>query len=109
MEDYFGLEGGNNLDIKNEDIYEVRKKGEVWKLSYPDETTIETTFPWYDKDGELKTIVRAHGGDLGKLTESFINFESQEDAIKYAIKVLGAEKVNVIKSTKKGKKSSRKA
>ena len=96
--------------IEETDIYEVRRKGDKWHLWYPDEAYIETSFPVYDKEGKLKTIIRAHGGDTEKikLTESNIDFDSSEEAMDYAAKVLGAETIKVVKSSK-GRKPTRKA
>lgn len=90
--------------MEENEVYEVRRKGEKWKLWYPDEALIETYFPVYDKEGELKTFIRAHGGDLGKLTESYMEFDTSEEAMKYAAEVLGAKTIKVTKAVKRGRK-----
>lgn len=86
----------------SEMIYEVRGRGDTWKVFYPDEGDMQTPFPWYDKEGNIKTVIWA-GGDSGKLTESFIEFSTAKQAIKYA-KELGAEKIKLIKTKERKKK-----
>jgi len=56
-----------------------------------------TQFPVYDKEGKLKTIIWA-GGKSGKLTESFEEFSTAKEAMRYAKNVLGAENIRLIKT-----------
>lgn len=90
---------------ENEIIYEVRSRGNSWHVFYPDEGDIQTQFPVYDKEGNLKTIIWS-GGDSGKLTESFQEFSTAKEAIKYA-KEIGAEKIRLIKTKERKKKVDR--
>ncbi len=88
----------------NDEIeWEVKGYGENWKVHYPDEGDIETAFPVYDREGKLKTIIWA-GGNSGKLTESFQEFSSAKEAVKEA-KVMGAEKIRLVKSKPKKRKA----
>jgi len=77
-------------------IYEVKGRDGEWEVWYPDEGDMLTPFPWYDKEGKLKTVIWA-GGDSGKLTKSNCEFETGKEAIEYA-KELGAENIKLIKS-----------
>lgn len=95
----------DNIEVEiNEEeiIYEIRKRGNIWKVFYPDEGGIQTKFPVYDKEGKLITIIWS-GGDIGKLTESFVEHSNARDAIRYA-KELGAEKIILIKTKERKKK-----
>ena len=76
-------------------IYEVKGRDNEWEGWYPDEGDMLTPFPWYDKEGKLKTVIWA-GGDSGKLTKSFCAFETAKEAAEYA-KELGAEHIKLIK------------
>lgn len=80
-------------------IYEVRGRGNIWKVSYPDEGDIKLPVPVYDKEGKLKTVIYA-GGNSEKLTESFQEFSTAKEAIKEA-KMMGAEKIKLIKTKKR--------
>ena len=82
---------------ENEIVYEVRGRDDKWKVFYPDEGDIQTSFPVYDKTGDLKSVIWA-GGKSGKLTESFIDFSTAKEAMVYARDVLGAEKIKLIKT-----------
>lgn len=84
---------------EREPIYEVKGRENTWKVWYPDEGDIQTKFPVYDKEGKLQTIIWA-GGSSGKLTESFIEFSTAKEAIRYA-KELGAENIKLIKTKKR--------
>jgi len=92
------MESSSEIEV----IYEVRGRGDTWKVFYPDEGDMQTPFPWYDKEGNLKTVIWA-GGNSGNLTESFIEFSTAKQAIKYA-KELGAEKIKLIKTKERKKK-----
>ncbi|MFI5405144.1 MAG: hypothetical protein ACHQ1D_01385 [Nitrososphaerales archaeon] len=82
--------------ISDEPIYEIKGHGNEWKLFYPDEGDILSPFPWYDKEGKLKTVIHA-GGSSGKLTETNETFNTAKDALDYA-KRIGAENIKLIKS-----------
>lgn len=84
------------------DIYEVKGYGNHWEVWYPDEGDIPTPHIWYDKEGKVKSVIWA-GGDSGKLTKSFCEFETGKEAINYA-QELGAENIKLIKSKPKKKK-----
>jgi len=96
----------NNELNESEVVFEVRGKDNSWKVFYPEEGGIKTALPVYDKEGKLKSVVYA-GEDTGKLTESFEEFSRQEDAIEYA-KLLGADKINIITNTGKGRRKKKK-
>lgn len=83
----------------NEDevVYEVRGRGDRWKVFYPDEGDMATSFPVYDKEGKMKSLIWA-GGKSGRLTESFQDFPTAREAMRYAKDVLGAEKIKLIKT-----------
>ena len=85
-------------------IYEIRGRGDKWKVFYPDEGDIQSPIKVYDKEGKLKGIIYA-GGDSGKLTESYVEFTNAKEAIEYA-KKLGAEKVKLIRMKQRKKKGS---
>ncbi len=93
----------DNLNESIEPIYEVKGRDEEWKVFYPDEGDILTPFPWYDKEGKLKSVFYA-GGSSGKLTETNEVFSTAREAIEYA-KVLGAENIKLIKAKQKKKKT----
>jgi len=77
--------------------YEIRGRNNKWKVFYPDEGDISTQFPVYNKEGHLKTVIWA-GGKSGKLTESFQEFSTAKEAMRYAKDILGAEKIKLIKT-----------
>lgn len=82
--------------------YEVRGRDDVWKVWYPDEGDILTPVPVYNKEGDMKSVIYA-GGNSGKLTESFIKFNTAKEAVKYA-KELGAENIRLVKTKARKKK-----
>lgn len=89
---------------ESDEIYEVKGRGKTWKVWYPDEGAIMSEFPVYDKEGKLKTIIWA-GGDPGKLTESFVEFSTKEEAVAYA-EELGAEKIKITTIQERKKKKN---
>jgi hypothetical protein len=82
--------------------YEVKGADGAWKIYYPDEGDIASPFPWYDKEGKLKSVVWA-GGSSGKYTETNETFATAKEAIEHA-KILGAEKIKLTKSKPRKKK-----
>lgn len=89
-----------------EEVYEIKGKGNTWRIYYPDECGIQTQLPVYDKEGNLKTILWV-GESTGKLTESSQVFSSAKEALAYAKKI-GAEKVKLIKLQERKKKNNSK-
>lgn len=90
------------MDFIETDIYEVKGHDNYWEVWYPDEGDIQTPFVCYDKENNVKTVIWA-GGDSGKLTKSFCEFETAKQACEYA-KELGAENIKLIKMKPKKKK-----
>lgn len=82
--------------------FEVKGAGEEWKVFYPDEGDILTQFPWYDKEGKLKSVIMA-GGTSGKMTETNEVFSDAKSAILYA-QSLGAENIKLTKAKPRKKK-----
>jgi len=87
--------------------FEIRGNDDKWKVFYPDESNIQTPLPWYDKEGNLKTVTWV-GDNNDKLTETFEEFSTAKEAIKYAQDYLGAQKIKLIKTKKKKTKKKEK-
>jgi hypothetical protein len=87
-------------------VFEVKGRDDTWKVLYPDEGGTLTPFIWYDKEGEVKTVIYA-GGDVGKYTETNETFPTAKAACDYA-KDLGAEKIKLtrVQERKTKKKKS---
>jgi hypothetical protein len=93
----------NEIELQEEEItHEVRKRGDKWRVWYPDEGAIQTPFASYDKEGKLKTVIYS-GGDSGKLSELFEEFSTAKEAIQHA-KTMGADKIKLIKTKERKKK-----
>ena len=92
-------------DTNNEIVFEIRQRGNVWKLSIPDEGDMLTSFPVYNKDGDMQSYIWA-GGSSGKLVELFEDFPTKEDAIDYAEK-LGAEKIRMVQPKNRKKRTKK--
>lgn len=86
--------------------FEVKGHDNEWKVYYPDEGDIQTPFPVYDKEKELKTVIWA-GGNSGKLTETNETFVNAKEAVEYA-KIIGAENIKLIKAKPRKKKEEEK-
>lgn len=92
--------------MNDEVEFEVRGRDDKWRVGYPDEGDMLTPFLWYDKNGDVKSVIYA-GGDSGKLTETFEEFPTAKAAINYAKTYLGAEKIRLVKTREKKKKEKK--
>lgn len=93
-----------NEFIEEEVVYEIRGREDKWHVHYPDEGDIQTSFVVYDKEGNFKEVIYS-GGTSGKLTESFAEFTTPKQAIKYA-KELGAETIKLIRLKERKRKAA---
>ncbi len=94
----------DNIENSEEPVYEIRGKGNTWKIYYPDEGDNATPFPFYDKEGKLKTVIYA-GGTSGRLTELNEQFSSANEAEEYA-KKMGAENIKIFTTKERKKKDA---
>lgn len=75
---------------------EVRGRGRKWRVFYEDESGIATSYPVYDRDGNLKGSVEA-GAPTGKLVEAHLTCTSQAEAEDYA-RWLGADDIKAVRT-----------
>jgi hypothetical protein len=92
----------NNIEENNSDepLFEIKSKGDHWKVHYPDEGDIATPFIWYDKEGKVRSVIHA-GGSSGKLTEANEEFATAKEAITYARDYLGAKNIKLTRTKKR--------
>ncbi len=74
---------------------EIRGRGKAWKVFYPDESGIATTYPVYDREGNLKGHIEAGVPTTGMTEAHFVG--TQVEAEEFA-RLLGADEVKIIRT-----------
>jgi hypothetical protein len=80
-------------------IAEIRGRGKTWKVFYPDEAAILSTFPVFDRDGVQVGTIKAGGESRGLVEAHFVG--TKDEAAAYA-RYLGATEIVVRRLATRG-------